>query len=505
MPARPPSAPSIAELLEAGQQDLLRHWTEAVRRDLAPRPLSRGELEDNIPEFLRELVADLRQYEATGHVAPPKGNVFSVAKEHGKQRQREGFDLDAVVREYGLLRDLILELIAETGLPLPIPEWRIISARITAAIAEAVRKYTEERERKVRHGWAMLQAIIDHAPAAIFVKDEQGRYLLINRRFEELFHVKRQEVMGKTDHDLFPGPMADTYRANDSKVLQSGAGLETEEIASQEDGPHTYLSLKFPPPLMNGFPPAICGIATDITERKKAEEERAAYEQFLQRMMGIVGHDLRGPLAAIVASAGYLQARGDLLPPQVKPVQRIAASAERIRGLVTTLLDYTRARLGKSLPFTPRETCLHELGGRVLDEMQVAHPERKLRCDATGDTCGHWDPERLMQLVQNLLDNAIKYSPKDSLVTLTYRGTESEVILSVHNMGPSIPPELLPQLFEPFRQGVEERGAEQGSLGLGLYICREIVEVHGGSIEARSTQEEGTTFTVRLPRRPPPP
>jgi hypothetical protein len=84
-------------------------------------------------------VAALREYEATGHVAPPKGNVFSVAKEHGKQRHREGFDLDAVVREYGLLRDLILELIAETGLPLPIPEWRIISARITAAIAEAVR------------------------------------------------------------------------------------------------------------------------------------------------------------------------------------------------------------------------------------------------------------------------------------------------------------------------------------------------------------------------------
>jgi signal transduction histidine kinase len=320
----------------------------------------------------------LCELEATGHVEPPKGNVFSVAKEHGKQRYREGFALDAVVREYGLLRAMILELIKETHLALDIPTWRLIAERIDTGIAEAVRQYSAERER-----------------------------------------------------------------------------------------------------------------------------EQAAHQQFQQRLLGIVGHDLRSPLSAIMAGAAYLQARGDLLPAHVKTVQRITSSAQRIEGLATSLLDYARTQLGQGLPVMPRFTCLHDIGGRVLDEVQAAHPERQLRCDASGDTCGHWDPDRLMQAVQNLLENAIKYSPKDKTVTVTYRGTGAEVVLSVHNEGPPIQPELLPHIFKPFRQGTEGASTDRGSVGLGLYIVREVVEAHGGSIGVRSVEGEGTTFTVRLPRSPP--
>jgi PAS domain S-box-containing protein len=94
----------------------------------------------------------------------------------------------------------------------------------------------------------MLQAVIDHAPAVITVKDERGHYLLVNRSFEERFHMKREDVLGKTDHDLFPKSMADTYRANDVKTLQRNAAVHTEVVAPQDDGPHTYLSVKFPLP-----------------------------------------------------------------------------------------------------------------------------------------------------------------------------------------------------------------------------------------------------------------
>jgi len=379
MPAPSPPLVTLADLLEARQADVLRRWTEEVRRQLAPGPLSRVELEDHIPEFLREVVAALRELESLGHVVPPQGNTVSLGKEHGKQRYREGFELDAVVREYGLLRDQLLSLVEEAGLALLIPAWRLIADRLETAVAEAVRQYGKERD-----------------------------------------------------------------------------------------------------------------------------QERAAHQEFQQRLLGIVGHDIRGPLTAIKASAGYLEARGDLLPAQVKPLQRIAAGAERIQALVMTLLDFTRARLGRGLPVVPRETCLHDVGGRVLDEIQAAHPNRKLHCDAAGDTRGRWDPDRLMQAVQNLLDNAIKFSPPDEVVTLTYRGTEGEVTLTVHNEGPPIPPAVLPHIFEPFSQGRQGASTQPGSMGLGLYIVREIVTAHGGSIAVRSTEAEGTTFTVRLPRNPAP-
>jgi len=109
-----------------------------------------------------------------------------------------------------------------------------------------------------------------------------------------------------------------------------------------------------------------------------------------------------------------------------------------------------------------------------------------------------------MQVVQNLLDNAIKFSPTDKPVTVAYRGTEAEVALSVHNKGPPIQSELLPHIFEPFRQGTQGASTDRGGVGLGLYIVREIVEAHGGSIRVQSTEAEGTTFTVRLPRCSPP-
>lgn len=377
MPPPPPRTTGLADLLEARQAELLQRWTEEVKRRFAPGPLSRAELENHIPEFLRELVEGLRHYEETGESGLPTGNVLAVAKEHGKQRFRVGFDLDAVTREYGALSDLLLELAAEVGPPFPLEEWKVITQRFTHSVAEAVRQYSRERE-----------------------------------------------------------------------------------------------------------------------------EERSVHQRLQELLLGIVGHDIRSPLSTIMASASYLQDRGDLLPAQVKPVQRIVSSTERIEGLVSTLLDYTRARLGRGLPVTPSPVCLHEIGGKVLDEMQVAHPDRKLRCDALGDTCGAWDPARLMQLIQNLLDNALKYSPRESPVTLKYRASNGDVVLTVHNEGPPIAPELLPHLFEPFRQGTQTSAPAKGSMGLGLYIVREIVTAHGGSIEVRSTEAEGTSFIVKLPRQP---
>lgn len=137
----------------------------------------------------------------------------------------------------------------------------------------------------LRDSEARLQAILDNAPALVYVKALDGRYLLINRHYEQIFGVDRRQVEGKTDHDLFSREMADTYRANDLQVAQSGQAIETEEAAPHADGPHTYISIKFPLYNTAGLPYATCGISTDINERKQAEQEIARLNRDLQRQV----------------------------------------------------------------------------------------------------------------------------------------------------------------------------------------------------------------------------
>jgi PAS domain S-box-containing protein len=131
-----------------------------------------------------------------------------------------------------------------------------------------------------------LQNILDNSTAVIYVKDTDGRYLGVNRRFEDLFGVSRAEVLGKTDYDLFPREMADRYKAHDQDVMRVARSLEFEEIAPQRDGLHTYISIKFPLYDGVGVVYAVAGISTDITERKRAEEalgqSQALFEKFFE-------------------------------------------------------------------------------------------------------------------------------------------------------------------------------------------------------------------------------
>jgi signal transduction histidine kinase len=140
---------------------------------------------------------------------------------------------------------------------------------------------------------------------------------------------------------------------------------------------------------------------------------------------------------------------------------------------------------------------------QVVDEVLLAHPERQVEVVGEGDTRGTWDEDRMAQLVSNLLGNALAYSPPETPVRVALRGEGEGVTLAVHNAGAPIPPELLPRLFEPMHRGGQTVGKESRSIGLGLFIVKQVVDVHGGSIRVHSAEGEGTTFTVRLPRRTP--
>ena len=240
--------------------------------------------------------------------------------------------------------------------------------------------------------------------------------------------------------------------------------------------------------------------AMELSERRRIEAEIAAAVEFQQRLVGIVGHDIRSPLAALLATAKMLLTMGELTDRQAKAIDRIARSGVRIESIVQVLLDFASARIGGGIQIRRRPVDLHTLVPKAIEELQQAHPGRPIHYSFEGDGRGEWDPDRLMQVLVNLLDNALKYSPEGTPVTVSSRVESEAVVLEVHNTGEPIPDSLMPNLFEPFRRGAQSALTVKMSLGLGLYIVQEIVRSHGGTADVRSSEESGTIFRVRLPR-----
>lgn len=167
--------------------------------------------------------------------------------------------------------------------------------------------------------------------------------------------------------------------------------------------------------------------------------------------------------------------------------------------MVNDLLDLTRTRLGGGIPVTPAAVDLDPVLREVLGELEAAHPEWELRCEVSGDLRGEWDRDRVAQVISNIVGNAFQDGTEKVPISVIFEGQEKEVVIAVKNEGPLIPPAHLTTIFE----AMVRHGGEDGStsLGLGLYIAREIVNAHHGTISVTSTTEEaGTTFTVRLPR-----
>ena len=670
---------------------------------------------------------------------------------------------------------------------------RTMAQRATSLIVQA--QLTE----RVRSSEARLQAIVDHAPAAIYVKDEQGRFMVVNRHMEALLRRPREELLGKSDAEVWPEEVARRFRDVDLQVFEGGGPVTVEEHVPQEDGAHTYLSVKFRLPAGSGREDTLCGISTDITERKRVEEalletsqrmkaildtavdsmitidergtmlganaattrlfgyapeeligrnvsmlmpepyrrehdgymnnylrtgvrkiigsgrevlgrrkdgsvfpmELAVSETVLPRgrvftgivrdisqrkeaehaqallmeagtvlaqsldvattmrnlaslavthladycivdllgedgqfhrlealarnpalketllkamaypprmdsgspliqafnsgsalvqqitpewldaaarspehrqvleelapstavivpliaqgrklglinlvwrrgesqfkpslvavaqgvadraavaienarlyqeardavrvredIVAIVSHDLRNPLNAISLSASTLIKREELDARTTKAATRIYSAADRAHRLIRDLLDFTQARVG-GIPVSTRPVDLCELTRQVVEEIRSAYPERHLILRMDGGCQVEADPDRLAQVMANLLGNAVQHSPADTPVSVVTRTAADAWLFEVHNQGSPIAAEVLPTLFEPFQRGREPGQGAGGSLGLGLFITRQIVQAHGGHIEVRSTPEDGTRFIVRLPR-----
>ncbi len=229
--------------------------------------------------------------------------------------------------------------------------------------------------------------------------------------------------------------------------------------------------------------------------------ERADNERFRELFIGIVGHDLRNPLNAISMGAELLATDPGLAPSQVRTVERIRASARRMGRMIAQVLDFTRARAGGGISIFREPADLRVICAQALDELATANPARIIETAYSGDAHGEWDANGLARLFSNLVGNALKHGRQDTPVRVEVDATGAVVRCLVSNLGPPISAALLPNLFDPFRQG--HGGARSGAdgLGLGLFIAQQIVVAHGGKISVRSSDDKGTQFSFDLSRR----
>ncbi|WP_164008160.1 PAS domain-containing sensor histidine kinase [Pyxidicoccus trucidator] len=365
-------------------------------------------------------------------------------------------------------------------------------------------------QEALRRDHDLLHAVIESATDAIYVKDLHGCYVLINPATARAFNREPHEILGRSDAELLGPDNARPTLEHDRAVAESG---QTATYEDSEGGPGTDCIWQTTKGVLrrgDGTVYALFGISRDVTARRRLELEREQEARFQERFIGVLGHDLGNPLAAVRLSAAALLARDTLTPDVRRGVERIDGSAGRMARLVKQLLDFTRARMAGGIPLRPREVCMEEVCRRIISELEPAHPERGVCLEVQGDSTGVWDEERLGQVLSNLLGNALQHSPQGTQVRVRLAAADGHFQrVEVHNGGPPIPDSLRTRLFAPFHRATLEPGQpkpQHHGLGLGLYIVSQIVTAHGGWVDVASSVDAGTCFAVTLPRvaRPPP-
>lgn len=231
------------------------------------------------------------------------------------------------------------------------------------------------------------------------------------------------------------------------------------------------------------------------TTEARSEAERTV--RFNELFAGMLGHDLRNPLNAVSTTAHYL-ARLSRDPKVLTAANRILSSSDRMARMIEQLLDFTRVRVGNGLPLHRSHADLVPLCDAIKGELETANAGREIVVSARGDTSGDLDTDRIQQVLSNVMANAVHHGTPGSVVHVDVDGTEPATLsIAVHNDG-AVSPEVAPVLFEPFR--AVGRGPRTQGLGLGLYLTRQLVLAHGGTIAVASGEPEGTTIRVRMPR-----
>ncbi len=376
----------------------------------------------------------------------------------------------------------------------------------------------EIEAKKVQKSEALLTGFLDNSPSVMYIKDVNGKYILVNSLFEELFNVKSNDIAGKTDSEIFPKEIANGFMQNDANVIAKNKQITIEEVAPHEDGNRTYISQKFPVYDKDNKVYAIAGISTDITDRKIAEEDLKKYSQQLesknkelQEFTYIASHDLREPLRKIHSFGERLKDKfSETLGERGNDyIERMMNASDRMQTLIDDLLNYSRVTShGKVF----EKINLKNVARAVISDLSVLILESEATIILSSLPTISVDESQLRQLFQNLIGNAVKFSKSDVLPEIkiysekisnddeSSKGIRNEdcVKIIIEDNGIGIDMEYSEKIFGVFER-LHGRSEYKGT-GIGLSIVKKIVERHNGKIILKSELDVGTKFEIYLPK-----
>lgn len=366
------------------------------------------------------------------------------------------------------------------------------------AFAGIIRDITERREneRRLRETNTLLQAMMSSTSSFVYVRDLEGRFLYVNREYEQVFGVEGASVVGKQVEQVQAPDLARHNRERDLALIDGKAGGPQEDEITLPGTRRTYLVVRSPLYNERGEIYATCGVGTDISERKRAEEMKNEF-------ISTVSHELRTPLTSIRGSLGLLSGGvAGALPERARNLVAIANSnCERLVRLINDILDIEKIESGnmrfelvpqRLLPLVEQAlaaTLDYATQYQVRFALHVQAPDAHVAAEA----------DRIVQVIVNLLSNAAKFSPPDTVVDVTLRRVHDRVRLSVRDRGPGVGADFRDRIFQKFAQADASDTRQKGGTGLGLSISRAIVERHRGSIDFCNQPDGGSEFFFELP------
>ncbi|MBE9531463.1 MAG: PAS domain-containing protein, partial [Proteobacteria bacterium] len=368
-----------------------------------------------------------------------------------------------------------------------------LEARVEERTKELSKEIEERKlaEEKLKESEAKLQSILDNTATIIYVKDLEGNYLFVNKRFEAIFGLTMKGLKGKTDYDIFPSHIANNFRDNDLKVLEAKAPMEFDETALLDDELHSYISIKFPLNDNDGKPYAVCGISTDITDRKLAEEELQKSRKKMRNLAlhlqkiqedekGRIARDIHDDLGQILTAAdfdlAYIAKR--LSPDQGELLEKTVGVSKLLRGSIDTI-----RRISSEL----RPTILDDLGLMAAMEWQAeeCHNHTGIICELSFEREIKVDDRDLstafFRALQEALTNVARHA-KATRVEATFKEIDKKLVLEVKDNGKGIKTD-----------DITDRNS------FGLSGMKERFYPFSGTVEINGVEGVGTTIKISVP------
>lgn len=380
------------------------------------------------------------------------------------------------------------------------------------------RKIIERREAEIANQRFKLHSVFEKSPAAMALwRGEDLVFENINPAYQNIYG--NRELLNRKLIDALPETCDQGFINLLLSVLKSGESFSAHEALTQIrrniDGPLEDLYFDFTCvqiPDAEGRPYGVLGHTLDVTERvlstkllAQNKEELQNYIRLLEgerelreKFVAALSHDLRTPLTSAQMSAQVLLRKADDPETVQKMSHRIAENMDRADKMIRDILDASRIKAGEKITLKTAYCEINPIIHKTIENLTTIHGDRFQILEEKG-ICGHWDGEALQRIIENLVSNAVKYGRDNTPVTISLKKNQQEAELSVHNMGNPLSKEEQEYIFRPYKR-LDSTSQQHKGWGMGLTLISGFVEAHGGKVSVRSSQEEGTTFTVTLPR-----